>query len=401
MLRLPTIVAAVTGLLALAGPSAGQDWTAAADMPGSGRHHPVNFTLDGYGYVVTGSSGGNTADFFRYDPNVNQWEVLPDFPGPARSYSYGGAYDGKGYLACGLGSAYFNDLWEYDPDTGNWTQLASLPGVGRTHPAFVITDDGKIFIGMGGASSGNLRDWWEYDIATDQWVQRDNLPGPNRHHPYYFNIGDTPYVGFGHGAAIFNDFYKFDRGTNTWVQMADFPGEGRVAGTQFSYGGKGYILSGEGEDHQQLDTGEFWEYEASTDTWTALPAHPGSGRWAPGNFVIGDTVYFMGGLSTTRLEFDMWTYQFTDPAGVGEWSPSSIAFRVAPNPVTGTQLRIEELPAEASALHLLDAQGRQVARLDAAREEVTLPEGIAAGTYFLQLVDATGRTASQRLTVLR
>ena len=66
MLRLPTIVAAVTGLLALAGPSAGQDWTAAADMPGSGRHHPVNFTLDGYGYVVTGSSGGNTADFFRY-----------------------------------------------------------------------------------------------------------------------------------------------------------------------------------------------------------------------------------------------------------------------------------------------------------------------------------------------
>ena len=58
----------------------------------------------------------------------------------------------------------------------------------------------------------------------------------------------------------------------------------------------------EGEDHAQLDTGEFWEYDPDTDTWTELNPHPGSGRWAPGSMVIGNTIYIMGGLSTTTLE---------------------------------------------------------------------------------------------------
>lgn len=79
------------------------------------------------------------------------------------------------------------------------------------------------------------------------------------------------------------------------MQMSNFPSEGRVAGTQFSYNCKGYILSGDGDDHRSLDSGEFWEYDPSNDTWTQLSSHPGDAIWAPGSFVIGREVFFMLG----------------------------------------------------------------------------------------------------------
>ena len=402
MPRLSTPLAILCGLTAMASTAAAQDWTATASLPGTGRHHPVNFTLDGYGYVVTGSSGGNTTDFFRYDPGTDAWTVLTDFPGPARSYSYGGAYDGKGYLGFGQGTSYLRDLWEYDPVAESWTELAPCPGTARTHPAFVITDDGKIFVGMGGSAGGNLNDWWEYDIATNVWAQKAFLPGPNRHHPYYFNIGDTPYVGFGHGAGIFKDFYRFERDTESWTRMTDFPSEGRVAGTQFSYGGKGYVLSGEGDDHVQFPTGEFWEYDPDTDSWTQLAPHPGSSRWAPGNFVIDDTVYLMCGLSTSRLESDMWKFQFMDPAAVEEpVLPNQIAFRVSPNPVTGQQLRIFDTPEAAHSMRLLDVQGREVSGFGYSAGLAELPTGLASGQYFLVLRSQGGTETARAITVLR
>ena len=39
-------------------------------------------------------------------------------------------------------------------------------------------------------------------------------------------------------------------------EVTSLPGEG-VAGTQFSYDGIGYVLSGDGEDHRSMETGNF------------------------------------------------------------------------------------------------------------------------------------------------
>ena len=67
---------------------------------------------------------------------------------------------------------------------------------------------------------------------------------------------------------------------------------------EISLGGinnKGYILSGDGDDHGPLDTGEFWEYDPLNDNWTQLTSHPGGARWAPGSFVIDCDVYLTSG----------------------------------------------------------------------------------------------------------
>ncbi len=400
-------------------------WNERTSMPSPGRHHPVTFTLDGYGYVVTGSTSGAgaTDDFFRYDPVGDSWAVLPDFPGPDRGYAYGGAYGGKGYLGFGLavGSTYLADLWEYDPTTGTWAELTSLPGQPRTHPAFVITDDGKIYVGCGGSAIGNLGDWWEYDIATDSWLQHDDLPGPRRHHPYYFNIGDVPYVGFGHGGGIYRDFYRFDPITDTWTRMTDFPGEGRVAGTQFSWDGKGYVLSGEGTDHVQLDQGEFWQYDGDTDTWIQLPPHPGSGRWAPGSFLIGDSLYFLAGLSTSRLEWDLWTYEMGPVVGADDpLTPSTTTLLHAPHPNpfrASTVVRFDLASSGNVVMNVFDAAGRAVRSiavdgLEAGRHSLAWDgrtdrgERVAPGVYFVRLTSAgalgaSGRDVTRTVTVLR
>lgn len=390
-------------LSGLASLCSAQGWEQAASMPGLGRHHPVTFSLDGYGYAATGTTpgAGYTDDFYRYDPSANTWAVLTDFPGPDRSYAYGGAFNGKAYLGFGLGTAFLADLWVYDPVTG-WTQLASLPGPGRMHPAFVITDDGKIFVGTGGGQGGNLRDWWEYDIASNTWTQRMIFPGAARHHPFYFNIGNVPYVGFGHGAAAYRDLYRFNR-DNTWTRMTDFPGEARLAGTQFSWQNKGYILSGEGEDEQQLDTGEFWEYHPTDDRWTPLPAHPGSGRWAPGTLLIGNTLYLTAGQSATQMEHDMWTFDMNTTAGATEPIRLDTSFTLYPNPIIGQQLfRFHSAAAtDVAAIHLLSADGRQVTELAGRSAAIQLPEHLPSGQYFLSFSMKDGRRHTRPVTVLR
>ena len=280
-----------------------QVWDQVSNFIGNGRHHPITFGNDHFGFVISGSF---LNDVYKYDKANDTWIQLQDIPFSGRGYSYGVSIGDKAYMGFGstLNSTFPNDWWEYDMNNDSWLQLANFPGDGRQHPAMIVVNN-NIYMGCGGNGNGNLGDWWEYNISLDIWTQKSNITGNNRHHPYYFGIGDYAYVGFGHGSLpgpgsnsspyIYNDFYRYDPSNDSWLQLADFPSEARVAGTQFSYNGKGYILSGEGDNHQPLNSGEFWEYDPNNDSWSQLTSHPGGAIWAPGNFIIGCDVYFLLG----------------------------------------------------------------------------------------------------------
>ena len=365
-----------------------QAWEPVASLPGGAsdaRHHPVTFSVGNYGYVLTGSVNGTAAkDFMRYDANTNTWENLPNFPGFARSFSYGTARGTKAYVGFGgLSGQPLNDFWEYDTETEQWTELAECPCTPRYHPAFVQLDD-KIYVGMGNSPS-NLKDWWEYDIPTNSWTQKDDLPGPARHHPFYFGIDSIAYVGFGHGnsvngvLSIFNDFYKFDPSTDEWTQLNDFPGEARVAGTQFDYKGKGYVLSGDGDDHGFMEEGEFWEYEPQTDQWTQLTSHPGSSRWAPGNFVIDNYVYFLGGLSDVQLESDMMRYEL-EPLSSSTAEVLDAPITIFPNPATSGLTILEDI-TQFSQIRMVNNYGQTVQTVSSNYLNV---DALPRGVYYLQ-----------------
>lgn len=370
-------------------------WVEKANMP-TARHHPAGFGIGEYGYVVSGSTNfsGFTNHFYRYDPNLDQWEQLDNFPGNARSYAYGIEYNGKAYFGFGIAvnDNYLNDLWVYDPEVDEWTELTSCPCSGRMHPAFVAHND-KLFVGMGN-NNFNLNDWWEYDMNTDSWTQRPNLPGNGRHHPFHFQAGDYVFAGLGHGSffqngyTIYKDWYRYDLNTNNWTQMNDMPGLARVAGTEFSYNGKGYVLSGDGPTHDNLAEGEFWEYDPDTDTWVQFPSHPGqSSRWAPGSFVIDNTVYFFGGMyrSNTMLHNSMWSFNFDEYVTVENNELKYQELKVYPNPAEDNISFSQNIFDNGKVqIHVYDSRGSLVLNQSTDQNKIDI-SALTQGLYIVQL----------------
>ena len=323
-----------------------QNWENVTNFPFEGIHHPVTFSYNDEAFVITGS---NTDNVYKYNSVNDSWTQLSPFPGGVRGYAYGVAIGSKGYFGFGsdTSSIYPNDWWEYDILNDSWTQLSSFPGDGRNHPAMVNIGD-KIFVGCGSNDTSlGLNDWWEYDITNNTWNQRANFPSNGRHHPYYFGIDNYAYVGFGHGSSagqgtnpntnvyIYNDFYRYDPANDSWQIMSQFPSQSRVAGTQFSYQGKGYVLSGDGDNHYPLATGEFWEYDPISDSWVQLPYHPGNSIWAPGSFIIGCNVYFL-------LGANKWTYPFTYPKNIYKYRLGSDCGCTDPTAVNFSSIAIQD-----------------------------------------------------------
>lgn len=364
----------------------GQAWTQQANMP-SGRHHPISFSLNGMGYAVTGTApnGQLTKTVFRYDPGNNSWGSLPNFPGSARSFGIGVVANGKAYIGFGATSSqYLNDLWRFDDSDSSWTQLASCSCSGRRHPAMISIGD-RIYVGLGDNNSGDLNDWWMYSITNNTWSQIGNLPGPARHHPFMFNAGGEIFAGLGHsGNSIFRDWYKLDTATNLWGLRTQFPGQARVAGTQFSANGYGYVLSGDGQNHSYMNTGEFWQYDPSQDSWTQLIPHPGRSRWAPGSFVINNEVFFFGGFNRFNNSYpiDSWKYVlFNQTTALAANAKELPQVSIFPNPANiELQWEVEE---GISDIKIYNSLGQLAFAGSISKRQISVADW-ENGTYYLQ-----------------
>lgn len=364
-------------------------WQQKTGIPGPHRHHPVNFTLDGYGYLLTGTGfyqDGTvlpTKDFYRYDPQGDSWTLLSNFPGAARGFAVGLSVDGKGYIGFGAGSSNFNDLWVYDPDANSWQELASCPCLGRTHPAFISIGN-TIYVGLGNQGGQELNDWWAYDIATDSWEQKADFPSDIRHHPYYFAIDNYGYVGMGHSFTsrkIYKDFYRYDPALDQWTRLNDLPAQGRVAGTHFTHEGKGYILCGQDENHRFFQ-GEFWQYTPELDAWLQMPTFPSEGRWAPGSFVIDDVAYLTCGEGEMYIYNDLWSFQLPTPSNTNSYKP--LALDIYPNPAQGELfIKDSEIIPNIKNISIFDVNGvRHSANVQQERVNIS---GLPSGIYTIQV----------------
>lgn len=380
-----------------------QSWIQQADLP-TGRHHPISFSLNGKGYAITGTSsnGQPTDDAYEYNPITNTWATIADFPGVARSFGIGTVANGKAYLGFGATTTqYLRDFWSFDATDSSWTQLANCSCSGRRHPAMIAIGN-RIYVGLGDDASGDRKDWWMYEISANTWTQIANLPGPARHHPYMFNAGGEVFAGLGHsGGVVYRDWYKLDTALNTWSAMKQFPGEARVAGTQFDLNGYGFVLSGDGDNHSYMDTGEMWRYNPKADTWVQFPPHPGKSKWAPGSFVIDNYVYFFGGLNRYFNSYpkEVWKFDVTDTTiGINEEKLILTNTYVYPNPANDFMLW--ENDVSITDVKMYNAIG-QLLFWNAAEAQKMDVHNLSDGLYLVQFYNKTKLIKTSKVLIQR
>ena len=83
------------------------------------------------------------------------------------------------------------------------------------------------------------------------------------------------------------------QGQAVWQQFSSAPAAGRfwaaaTGNSTHGYAGTGRLqFSGTGNE-----VADMYEYEAATDTWTAIPDYPGGVRAGVDGFTIGERIFF-------------------------------------------------------------------------------------------------------------
>nr|WP_294858456.1 kelch repeat-containing protein [uncultured Fluviicola sp.] len=277
-----------------------QTWTSVSSIPTAGRDDGICFSLDGYGYMVTGYLGtfNESNKLFQYDPNTNSWNEKATFPGIARQYACVFTLNNKAYIIGGYSEASqaLKDVWEYDGFTNSWAQLHDFPGLARWHAtALPIQNTG--YLGMGTTADSTLADFWKYNADLDSWTQLSDYPGgPNR------SVLGFPILNegvFGEGFDInpisySQSWFSFNPTSGTWSALPPIPAGLRSYGTAISTGFTALICGGMDENsifHNDCYLLDF------TKNWKAVNPLPINGLKGSKGFTLKGQFYLGTGLN--------------------------------------------------------------------------------------------------------
>ncbi len=221
------------------------------------------------------------------------------------------------FLACAF-TLTFNACKKSDDtdtttDTGptEWVRSTVFTGDNRSHAAsFQIGETGYI---VGGILNNGTRlaDAWSF--SNEQWARIEDFPGEARHNAVGFSVSNKGYVGLGldkDGKAL-SDFWEYDPAGDTWTLLAnELPTDPyRFGAVAFSLSGHGYVGLGAKESGKNLS--DFYRFDPSTKSWTAVPAQFKSKRVNAFAFVIGDKAYVGGGLDNGQYPDDFYSFDGT------------------------------------------------------------------------------------------
>ncbi len=219
-----------------------------------------------------------------------------------------------------------NDLWEYDITNNSWTQKTNFPGPERYGAvSFVLNNFG--FVVSGGNDNGYLDDLWEYDPQNNFWLQKTGLPATQaqrenqRIEAFAFVANGKAYLGGGSGFVFganqtnnyaFTDLWEYDPIGDDWTAKSGFPDFfGRNMSVAVSLNGKGYVGLGCNVD-QTVNLKTFWEYDPSSDTWTAKADFPTDFTVDAGAVVYNNEMYVVGGVNLNPVSLSNQVYKY-DP----------------------------------------------------------------------------------------
>ena len=290
-----------------AAPVRGEPWTSGPSMPG--RRLEAAVAAHGTRLVVAGGFSTSameglaiTREVITLDTFTGAWTSLPELP---VAWTHGGlaAVGPTLYLLGGLeGQAFVarGEAFALDLGGDTWRSLPALPAGQERGAAAVVVSPPHIFLLGGAASSGALASVLDFNISTEAWSQLPDLPTA-RSHAAAMRLDDGTLIvagGLADGTGIpLGDVYELPLGATAWQLREPMPtrrggcAHGRVLGSLVCAGGEAGAAT--------LRTVEI--YDASSNTWTAMPDMPIERAGAPGA-VIGQRLYIPGGSGTFAFE---------------------------------------------------------------------------------------------------
>jgi N-acetylneuraminic acid mutarotase len=155
--------------------------------------------------------------------------------------------------------------------------------------------------------------------AQNSWEKKTSLDASKRARAVAFTIGSRGYLACGEDTNDVekNDLWEYDPGSDSWTQKATLPAVGRRDAVGFSIGTKGYV--GTGIDAAEAFFGnslsDFWEYSPVTNSWTQKAAYPGGfGQgiyFATGFAVSGKGYVCCGKVSASFYSQELWEFNPT------------------------------------------------------------------------------------------
>ncbi len=193
-----------------------------------------------------------------------------------------------------------------------WTKKSDYGGLKRER-AVAFTLFNKAYVGTGVDTNEMVHsDFWCYNSQLDTWTQVANLPGVARRNAVAFSVNGRGYVGagFSHAESLMgvalSDFWEYDATANSWTQKASYPYAMYFA-TAFAINGKGYVCGGKrGPNYYSSD---LYEYNPITDSWQSLASFPGGVRYQLSSFVIENSGYVGLGTDQDMYRNDFWEYK--------------------------------------------------------------------------------------------
>ena len=276
-----------------------QTWTSIPSVPTAGRDDGVCFSLNGFGYIVTGYLGtfNESNKLFQYDPNTNSWNEKAIFPGIARQYASVFTLKNKAYLIGGYSesSQALKDVWEYDEFTNSWKQLNDFPGPARWHAtALHIQEVG--YLGMGTTADSTLADFWKYNVDLDTWTQLADYPGGPNRSVLGFQLLNEGIFGEGFDTNPINyspSWFSYNPGSETWTAISPLPAGLRSYGTAISTDFNALICAGMDQNNTFHNDCYILDH---TKTWKAVSPLPISGIKGAKGFVLNGNFYLGSGL---------------------------------------------------------------------------------------------------------
>ncbi|MEY4289400.1 MAG: hypothetical protein RLZZ30_1488 [Bacteroidota bacterium] len=153
-------------------------------------------------------------------------------------------------------------------------------------------------------------------FRAQTWQQIANFPGNPRDDAAGFNLQDKYYCGTGRddGFSCTRNFFRFNATLQQWENATPLPdGENRQYASGFAHNGFGYVLCGDNCSGNFLNS--FWRFDPSTEQWSTMPPLPSIGRAGCVHFIVGDSLYLIGGQNATGILNEVWRYCFS----TGEW----------------------------------------------------------------------------------